>query len=403
MKQQLRFIAALLAIALSTLTASAQVEVLPFKTWAPDKNGNTYTSSKGSDAITATSGKTVYVETATFNGHSLNNRIAFEDGMTLTATQGLDVSGKRKTLSIQGLQTGDIVKVTHTAANTGADKTATAYINSKNVSYVSNGSKVNMTDFEESSDYYLQSDMSYTLASGNSFDILCGNSTSFRIQAITIIRPQITLGSTGYATYSNLTSTDFTLPDGITAYTVSHGDEASAEVTLTSTNGIIPAGAGVVLKGSPNDTCTFSQSATSTTVGNNLMQAVAEDTKVTGTTEITTDGVKTKYNNYLLGEVDGKLGFYKSSGVKNSTDNKYLAAGKSYLRLAQSLVGSSSAKLNIAFNDNTVTAINGTGNANDMAQASKPNSQSEYNLAGRRVGKGYHGIVIVNGKKMIRK
>lgn len=403
MKQQLRFIAALSAIALTTLAVQAQVEVLPFKTWAPNKNGNSYTSTKSSDSITATSGKTVYAETGTFNGHDIGKRIYFEDGMKLTATQGLNVSGKRKTLSIQGLQAGDIVKVSHTAANTGADKTAVAYINSKNVSYVSNDSTVNMTDFKESSDYYLQSDMSYTLASGNSLDILCGTGTSFRIQAITIVRPQISLGSTGYATYSNLTSTDFTLPDGLAAYTVSHGDEASAEVTLTSTNGIIPAGAGVVLKGSPNTTYTFSQSATSTTVDNNLMQAVAEDTKVTGTTEITTDGVKTKYNNYLLGSVDGKLGFYKSSGVKNSTDNKYLAAGKSYLRLAQSLVSSSSAKLNIAFYDNTVTAINGIGNANHKAQASKLNSQSEYNLAGQRVGKGYHGIVIVNGKKIIRK
>lgn len=401
MKQQLRFIAALSAIALSALTAQAQVEVLPFSSWVSSKAETTFTSAKGTTAITATSGKTVYLETATYYGHSLNNRIAFEDGTKLKADKGLVISGKDKTVSIQGLQAGDIVKVTHNAKNEGTDANANVFISSKNVSYTSAGSTVSITSSAEEAACYLQSDVSYTLTSGNSLDFFCNNGKQYRITAITIVRPQITIGTTGYATYSNLTSTDLTLPDGLSAYTVSHGEDASAEVTLTRTTGIIPAGAGVVLKGEANQTYTFTPSTTVTTVDNNLMEAVTEDTKVVGSADIKTDGVKTTYYNYLLAVGDdNQVGFYQSSGKKNSDTNTDLAAGKSYLHIAKDLVTSSKAKsLTIVFDDGDRT----TGISSVKGDShSVRTRQGVYNLSGQRVGANYHGIVIINGRKVIK-
>lgn len=407
MKQQLRFIAALSAIALSALTAQAQttypmdnsypnVEVYPFLTWAPEKKGNTFTQTPSSTSYTATNGSTIYIETGTLNGHSFNSRIAYDctvstttddngnetkeiTGTTISGNKGLLVYNKSKNLSVVGLQTGDVITITYEGITKTKNEVKTIgdlKISSNNVSYLSSdGTTTSVTETA-----LLESGKSYTITSGTTLDLKSTNSNGCRIQSLTIVRPTITLGSTGYGTYTNLTSNDFKVPAGLKAYTATSYD--GNNVTLTSTD-VIPAGMGVVLKGTANTAYTFSQQAATGTTATNYMQPVTEDVTLAATTS---DDI-----NYILSaDANGSnVGFYPSTG------NGTLAAGKSYL----SLPTSSPAKLNIVFDNNAVTGINSVEADGHKGR----NLQGAYNLSGQRVGANYHGIVIINGKKVIRK
>lgn len=83
---------------------------------------------------------------------------------------------------------------------------------------------------------------------------------------------------------------------------------------------------------------------------------------------------------------DGEVGFYQlKSGVN-------VGAGKAYLKIDNP----SDAKLKVVFGGDDITGINNVNAAN-------PDSETVYNLNGCRVNDSYKGIVIVNGKKVIRK
>lgn len=377
-------------IVLQGLQGTAQVEVYPFLTWAPNKSGNSNTTTLDETPITSTCGTTVYKETATFNGHELNGRIAYETGVSASANQGLLLSGKRKVFSIQGLNNGDIVKLKW------ADSSPSFYIRSKNVSYVdADGNNVIVDEANTTSGGICQisSDRCYTITDGNSLDIYNTSSTQYRLQRLTIIRPVITLGITGYATYTNLTSTDFALPEGLTAYTVTADMDNEAAVVLTPTAGIIPAGEGVVLKGEPNSSYILTQKTTATTVEGNIMEPVDEDKALEPSNFTGSGDSKIYFDNYLLGNVDGKVAFVKTTG------NGYLAAGKSYLRKQRNTVSETAAKtIQLTFGTPSVP----TGIDEAENKAGKPCNTQAYDLYGRKVNDNYKGIVVRNGKKIIQ-
>ena len=96
---------------------------------------------------------------------------------------------------------------------------------------------------------------------------------------------------------------------------------------------------------------------------------------------------------YVLGKVNGVVGFGK---LKSGT---ILAAGKAYL-----LVSAQQARNFYSFNDAEIeqpitTGLNGFSSEGLLIDDDTP----LYNLSGQRVSKSYKGIVIINGKKVLRK
>lgn len=359
------------SMALMPKVCSAQVESYPFLTWAPNKTGNVYTSAPG-DSLISSSGKQVFIETATMNGHSMGGRIGFQSGLKLSASQGLLCSGKRITVSVVGLKSNDIITLIG-----GVTGTNTVYVRSKNASYISDGAIVSMTDQTETATNAWSSGRSYTMTGDGTFDFYIAGSDGLRIKSMTIVTPQITLGPTGYATYTNLTATDFLLPSGLTAYTVTQvtGDQA----TLQPSAGVIPAGMGVVLKGTAGTTYTFTQAGTNVAPPTNMMRPVSEDLILSATTG--------SYTNYILGEVDGQVGFVPSSG------NGTIVAGKSYLQIASTMAKA----LRLVFDETATTGIH------SMDKQIADKSAPMYNVAGQPVDSHYKGLVIVNGKKTIQR
>ena len=174
----------------------------------------------------------------------------------------------------------------------------------------------------------------------------------------------------------------YEVPEGVTAYTGKVEDSTSEPNTsvlkLTAIeDGIIPASQGVILRMTTEDNSATKQqialvktTATGTWSGTNAL---------TGTDEATTLGE----NQYALSYGQNGVGFYLWNG-------KSIDAHKAYLTL------SSGAKaFTFEFNDEpsgikeTFEPYNGT--------------TETYNLNGMRVGKDYKGIVVVRGKKYLKK
>ncbi len=353
------------------------VEVYDFKVWAPNKDGNT-SLELSSEAITTSSGKTMYVETAAFNGHNLNNRFAFSNEFTyLEANQGLLCQGKRIPAAILGLKQGDMLSLTFGTAGTEE-------ILSTNASYLDNDGIPVTTTLGT----ILTSDVVYTMTADGTFDFQQAHSKAVRYQKVVILKP-IKLGATGYATYTNVTSSTLALPDGLKAYIVQNGDSnnPSYNVTLESISNI-PAGWAVILKGEPNTTYTLSttadEAATISSGKTNCLVAVTSDKELAYSA-----------STFLLGVVDGNVGFYPTTGSGT------LYAGKAYLSYQTKYMPSTSSEakgLNIVFVDNEATGISSTFRDERLT------TNDVYDLCGRKVTDSLtKGIYIKNGKKVVIK
>ena len=175
-------------------------------------------------------------------------------------------------------------------------------------------------------------------------------------------------------TYTTLTSAynlDFTNVTGLSAYIVKEDGVSDKTVTLTQVNKV-PAGTGLVLKGTANAEyilTTYEGDGDDVSGNKMLGSATAETIPATGAAYILYDGEFHPWNG------EGKI-----------------VAGKAYLN-----VSSGNAKaLSINFADTT-----GISNAEDSETSVRDNDKM-YNLGGQLVGEGYKGIVIVNGKKVIK-
>lgn len=184
----------------------------------------------------------------------------------------------------------------------------------------------------------------------------------------------VVIGEAGFATLAPSFAVDYSnRGDGLEAYSVSY-NSSSNELTYTPINGVVEAGKAVILKGK----------------GNYILEASSETATVTETGLKPSDGNKTVADNdniYCLAKKSKGVGFYKvATGVK-------IPANKAYLEINES---TSAKYYSIGIGGNT-TGI----------QAIQQNSVKAdgimYSLSGQRVGKDYKGIVICNGKKMIKK
>ena len=157
------------------------------------------------------------------------------------------------------------------------------------------------------------------------------------------------------------------IPDGVTVYTCDLSKSGNS-IVLTPLSGVIPANTGVLLEGVPNATYGFvvsesDESVSSCLDGNLANSSVSQEV-------------------YTLQMVDGKLGFYKYTGVT-------LHGFRSYLNIK-----SSSRGFNLVKDDDVISGINDAVETTDSAPM--------YDLNGNRLASPQKNqIFIRNGKKQI--
>ncbi len=178
----------------------------------------------------------------------------------------------------------------------------------------------------------------------------------------------------------------FLLPEGLSAATYTY-DEATHKVqpnVVMSEGRVIPAGEAVVLKGEASATYTLTEVDGSNFSCDQMNRLMGLDKE--GSVEIPT----AVFKYYWLGAKDGVPGFYYGA-----TDGEpfILGAHKAFLPLSEE----EAAFATFVLFDGTATAING------IEQAESKATDAVYNLNGQKVNASYKGVVIVNGKKQIRK
>lgn len=201
---------------------------------------------------------------------------------------------------------------------------------------------------------------------------------SVKIVALDVPQETVTISPSGYSTYAAYYPVDYSKLDDLKAYTVKLNAEKTG-IVMNEVEGVVPAGVAVLLKGKANTDYAL-------TKAEGLQdQDVTSDLKMSDGTITSTD----KTTVYGLATVDGQDGFYKAS------DGKKIPAKCAYLEVANS---ASSVKC-FSLGDHSGSTTGITSVKNEAAGNNAP----MYNLAGQLVDKGYKGIVIKNGKKIVLK
>lgn len=183
----------------------------------------------------------------------------------------------------------------------------------------------------------------------------------------------VTIGEAGFATHASKFAVDYSnRTDGLEAYAVKYAD---GKLTYNKINDIVPANTAVLLKGEAKDYTLTAAKGTATKVDTDLQVADGE-TKGDG-------------NIYCLANKSKGVGFYRvETGVQIPANKAYLKIGTPTTTPAKYY------SIGIGGNTTGIQAIQQNGVKADGIM---------YSLSGQRVGKDYKGIVICNGKKMIKK
>ena len=194
---------------------------------------------------------------------------------------------------------------------------------------------------------------------------------------------EITMGSSGEATYSSNVDLDFTDVEGLKAYIASGFSPSTGKTTMTRVFKV-PAGEGLYLKGEPG-----SYDIPSVPVDDiyaNLLVGVP-----TATIVDPTDG---EYTNFILSKDElNVVGFYplSTSGT--------IASGKAYLHIP-SAAFATARKVNMVFEDEEEEEVTGIKDLNEKGAMS---NEKFFDLQGRRVANPTRGLYIKGGKKTMVK
>lgn len=190
-----------------------------------------------------------------------------------------------------------------------------------------------------------------------------------------------TVPASGLGTFS--AKTNFTLPEGLEAYTCKTYDSGKSTISTQKVEGIIPANTGVLMKGTGGETYILTASSqTPEAIEGNALIAVVEATHV--------DQIVGEYTNFMMS--GGK--FVKIAASSNPDDK--MPANRAYLPILTSALPTGSGQ-SITLNWDEETGVKAVRNAQFMVN-------SYYTLDGRKLdgapSKG--GIYINNGKKVIK-
>lgn len=189
----------------------------------------------------------------------------------------------------------------------------------------------------------------------------------------------VTMNTVGDETWATLyLPFSVTTPTGLTAYTGTQKDENTIELTAIEDD-VIPAGTGVVLKGT-----TDSYTLTLT----NDEAAPVEDNVISGTCLPISVTEAELENYYVLSTLEGVIGLYWPM-----TGTTELAANKAFIEKPEA---AGAAGYRFVFGDNTTVGIDGV-------TLGQPDNTPYYDLSGRRIAQPAKGIYIHNGKKVFIK
>ena len=187
----------------------------------------------------------------------------------------------------------------------------------------------------------------------------------------------VTIGESGYATFY-YTNSSYVIPEGVEAKAVEN--ISGNTLTLIPLEGIIPAGYAVILEGEPGE-YTFEPTSEEGIFVENMLRGTEE------TTWITPEDQTCKY--YMLSVKNGEVGFYYGANdgaiFKNQAHRAYLPVPVSQTNGAK------------GFFFNEATGID------NMLATDENAGHAVYNLSGQLVNDSYKGVVIINGKKVLRK
>lgn len=186
----------------------------------------------------------------------------------------------------------------------------------------------------------------------------------------------LNMPSSGFATFSASYPVNYGSL-GLEAYAVKLNTDKKT-ITLKKIEGKVPAGKAVLLKGTPNGSYKL-------TTGEGAVAEFDTDLKVSDGSATSSDAVAV----YGLATVKGQDGFYKAP------IGTTIPATCAYLEVDNS---ASLAKF-YSLGDHSGSTTGITSVKNEAAGNNAP----MYNLAGQLVDKGYKGIVIKNGKKIVLK
>ena len=165
------------------------------------------------------------------------------------------------------------------------------------------------------------------------------------------------------------------IPADVKAYTVTAVNDGY--VTLTPVTGVLPAETGVIVKAAKGEYNFVSSTDEATNVDGNLLEGTVTDKNIEGEA-------------YVLGVVDGEVGFYKAQASGTSWKNN---ANKAYL--PASAVPNKSVAF-YGFDWDGTTGVEKVEIRNEKEEI--------YDLCGRRIEKvTTPGIYIINGKKVLVK
>ena len=155
-----------------------------------------------------------------------------------------------------------------------------------------------------------------------------------------------TITPAGWATFASSSPLDLSTISGGTAYYASAASEST--VTLTPTTETVPAGEGLMIKGTAGETFTINVAASGTSISGNLLKGQ------TTTGNVAASGTDSKYH-YVFG--------YKTSdateyGFYNLASTTSVPAGKAYLETTTELTPDLSARaITIVLADEILTGI----------------------------------------------
>jgi len=191
----------------------------------------------------------------------------------------------------------------------------------------------------------------------------------------------VTISDAKYATFASDYDLDFSGVDGLYAYTATVADNKITFNRVTKAK----VGEGLLLYADVAENTPFNIPITSSNPeavsGNKLVRG-------TGAAVANTNDEGVTYN-YVLSNNGGEVNFYRAAG-------KVVATSKAYLKNIPA--GVAGAKFFLPTGEEETDGIRSIENSELRIENS-----NYYNLSGQRVGKDYKGIVIVNGKKIVRK
>ena len=237
--------------------------------------------------------------------------------------------------------------------------------------------------------------------SNDEYEEIIGNIEKDEDQKDVIIKIPVEVSATGYATFYDA-NIAYILPTTLSAQVVilnASGKIFYKTIANGDANGIVPKGVPVILVSNNRKGGTYTLTSTTESAsysGENLLHGSSLMTMTSNINGVSTSG-SSSYVYYKLaygrsGSASAsKLGWYWGA---NNGAAFTIAGGKAWLALPKTSAQSLS---DVLFIDDDATSIEGVEQS-EMKGA----IDAQYNMAGQRVGNGYNGIIIVNGKKVIR-